>query len=180
MTDICGAKTKATGEPCRRPRGWGASNTSGRCKFHGGASPRGPAHAQWRHGMYSKYGTHDGQDVQAILESLDPDEELASVEGEVLYYVARLSAWIERNRGAWTLDQLGQVSILLERLSTIKQRHQRLQIQRAALIERSVVRVWIEHVRHVAEEYIKDERALEAFTRRVSMPKSAGFTSGPR
>jgi hypothetical protein len=58
--------------------------------------------------MYSKYGTHDGQDVQAILESLDPDEELASVEGEVLYYVARLSAWIERNRGAWTLDQLGR------------------------------------------------------------------------
>jgi hypothetical protein len=85
---------------------------------------------------------------------ITPDEELASVEGEVLYYVARLSAWIERNRGAWTLDQLGQVSILLERLSVIKQRHQKLQIQRAALIERSV----------------KNERVLERFNRQIALP----------
>ena len=34
--DICGATANSTGEPCRRPAGWGTDNDSGPCKFHGG------------------------------------------------------------------------------------------------------------------------------------------------
>ncbi|MFB9324254.1 hypothetical protein, partial [Cryptosporangium minutisporangium] len=37
--DICGATAKSTGEPCKRPAGWGTPNNSGRCKFHGGSTP---------------------------------------------------------------------------------------------------------------------------------------------
>ena len=37
--DICGATAKSTGEPCKRPAGWGTPNDSGRCKFHGGSTP---------------------------------------------------------------------------------------------------------------------------------------------
>jgi len=40
--EICGATAKSTGNPCKRPAGWGTDNDSGRCKFHGGSSEGGP------------------------------------------------------------------------------------------------------------------------------------------
>jgi len=39
---ICGATAKSTGDPCQRPAGWGTDSSSGRCKFHGGASTGAP------------------------------------------------------------------------------------------------------------------------------------------
>ena len=52
---FCGAKTRA-GTPCKRPAGWGTDHVGeGRCKLHGGATPRGPLHPRYKHGKYSKY-----------------------------------------------------------------------------------------------------------------------------
>lgn len=44
----CGAKTKA-GTPCKK-----AGMENGRCRLHGGATPRGIAHPNTKHGRYSK------------------------------------------------------------------------------------------------------------------------------
>jgi hypothetical protein len=41
LTGRCGAKASSTGKPCTRTAGWGTGhNRTGRCKFHGGASPQ--------------------------------------------------------------------------------------------------------------------------------------------
>lgn len=52
---LCGAKTRA-GTPCRRPAGWGTDHVGeGRCKLHGGRSPRGFLHPRYKHGRYAEY-----------------------------------------------------------------------------------------------------------------------------
>lgn len=53
---ICGTRTRqATSNPvCHRPAGWGTSHPGvGRCKLHGGCSPSGPDHPNWRSGRYA-------------------------------------------------------------------------------------------------------------------------------
>ena len=41
--NICGAKAKSTGEPCKKPAGWGTDHPGeGRCRYHGGASNGAP------------------------------------------------------------------------------------------------------------------------------------------
>lgn len=46
---ICGAKTKA-GTPCKR-----RPTIQKRCHLHGGQSPLGMGHPNFKHGWYSKY-----------------------------------------------------------------------------------------------------------------------------
>lgn len=43
LHSFCGARAKSTGEPCRRTPAKGRT----RCKFHGGATPRGDGPAGW-------------------------------------------------------------------------------------------------------------------------------------
>ncbi len=51
----CAARTRA-GTPCQKPAGWGTAHPGeGRCKLHGGATPRGADHPRYKHGRYSKY-----------------------------------------------------------------------------------------------------------------------------
>jgi hypothetical protein len=45
----CCATTRS-GERCQN-----YPMVNGRCRMHGGASPRGAAHPRWKHGKYSKY-----------------------------------------------------------------------------------------------------------------------------
>ena len=45
----CGAKTKRTGNPCRQP-----AMRNGRCRLHGGKTPRGVASANFKHGRFSQ------------------------------------------------------------------------------------------------------------------------------
>lgn len=47
----CGARSKHTGEPCRR---WPVKGRT-RCPKHGGKSPIGIAHSQFKHGKLCKY-----------------------------------------------------------------------------------------------------------------------------
>lgn len=54
--DICGAKAKSTGKPCKRGAGWGTDHPgTGRCKLHGGRSRKGAEHGSFKHGQDSKY-----------------------------------------------------------------------------------------------------------------------------
>jgi hypothetical protein len=51
----CGAKTRS-GTACGRPAGWGTAHAGeGRCKLHGGSSPRGLLHPRFRHGRFARY-----------------------------------------------------------------------------------------------------------------------------
>ena len=80
--DICGAKAKSTGEPCRKPAGWGTDHPGeGRCKFHGGCNtgPKdnsGNKNAQ-KHGAYSKVIRDNLDDEELeIYDKVDSDKGL--------------------------------------------------------------------------------------------------------
>jgi len=52
---ICGAKTRSGGR-CQLPAGWGTDHPGvGRCKLHGGATPRGADSPHFRHGLDCRY-----------------------------------------------------------------------------------------------------------------------------
>ena len=59
MAAICGAKTRA-GTPCQKARAKGRT----RCKLHGGATPRGRASPQWKHGRAQRPHNRIGRLLQ--------------------------------------------------------------------------------------------------------------------
>jgi len=60
ITGKCGAKTR-DGTPCELPAGWGTDHVGwGRCKLHGGATPRGENSPHFRHGRKCRLGARVG------------------------------------------------------------------------------------------------------------------------
>lgn len=83
---ICGAKTSSrNGAPCRKLPSAGRN----RCRFHGGASPRGLAHPRTTSGLYSKdvVGSF-GEKYQAMLEHQD---ELLNLNDSIAVIRAQIS-----------------------------------------------------------------------------------------
>lgn len=67
---VCGAKNRS-GEPCQRPAGWGTDHVGeGRCKLHGGLTPRGADSPHYKHGAYSRYASALRPTVQAHIAAL--------------------------------------------------------------------------------------------------------------
>jgi len=92
MTAICGARTRR-GSLCQQPAGWGTDHPGeGRCKLHGGASPRGVESATFKTGLYSRYLPETiERKAQAFLEA-DPLElisEMALLRALLAEYVGR-------------------------------------------------------------------------------------------
>ena len=83
---LCGARTKGTGKPCRRPAGWGTSNDEGRCKLHGGATPI-------RHGRYSKLSHRRLGD---LLQRYEDDPDPLNLLPELALLRALLEDYVER------------------------------------------------------------------------------------
>lgn len=79
----CGANRANGRGLCKAP-----AMANGRCRVHGGAVPKGPAHHSYRHGLYSKHlqGTPLGVMVDEALadpDRLSMDEELALVDARI-------------------------------------------------------------------------------------------------
>jgi len=90
MSDsICGAKTRA-GTRCELRAGWGTDHVGeGRCKLHGGKTPRGADSPHFRHGQRSAYF-----DVNSVVEFATWKETVAltlDLEDDLLYLV-----WLAR------------------------------------------------------------------------------------
>ena len=84
----CGAKTRNGGAPCKS---WGMSN--GRCRLHGGKTPKGIASANWKHGRYSKYMP------TGLLDRYEEgiaDPELLALDDEIALVRSRLSTLLEK------------------------------------------------------------------------------------
>lgn len=78
----CGAKAKQTGQPCRRPAGWGTSHPgTGRCKLHGGCSTgpkdnRGNKNAR-THGVYETIiRDRLTEEEQAVFDAISADPKM--------------------------------------------------------------------------------------------------------
>lgn len=77
----CGAKTRGTGEPCRR---WARPN--GRCHLHGGKSKHGADSPNFKHGRYSAYVPDN---LSSAYTAARADPELLSMRDNVALLDAR-------------------------------------------------------------------------------------------
>lgn len=97
---FCGAKGKQSGQPCKRPAGWGTLHPgTGRCKLHGGCSPGAPKqnkHAR-THGAYETVIRDRLSDSEkAVFDSIS-DESNMSQELKILRFkLLRLLEPVER------------------------------------------------------------------------------------
>ncbi len=94
MSEKCTAKSKQSGERCKRSPSKGRSV----CRMHGGFSPRGVASARFKHGRYSK---DLPKDLLATFEASLGDKELLELEREVSLVDARVAQLLRNlNDGA--------------------------------------------------------------------------------
>lgn len=94
----CGAKTR-TGEPCKQP-----AMANGRCRYHGGIRPVGPAHPAYQHGRYSK---HVPQRLLERYAQAASDPDLLALREDIALIDARLADLLSRvdsgeSGEAWT------------------------------------------------------------------------------
>jgi hypothetical protein len=64
---LCGAKTKSRDGTCRK-----TAMENGRCRYHGGLTPKGISSPNFKHGKYSKYmPTHLSERYEELLKDSD-------------------------------------------------------------------------------------------------------------
>lgn len=105
---VCGAKTKGNGKPCRkRPM------ANGRCRNHGGKTPKGIASPHHIHGRYSKYGPKVLRDRSAEFLS-DPD--ILSLHANLALTDARLADTLQKLETGGGLDALTRLRALVDKV----------------------------------------------------------------
>lgn len=155
---LCGAKTRAGGR-CKQA-GYGAG---GRCKFHGGATPVGPASPHFKTGRYSVLL----KDIKGLGEHYERalvDPELLSLREEVALVDARLGSLLDKVKtggarasidGIWP-----QLELLIENrrrlvdteAKRLKDLHAMVSVDRVMLIIRYLQDAVRRHVKDPVEQ----------------------------
>lgn len=94
----CEATAKSTDERCGQPAG-----PSGKCRFHGDASPKGEDHPSFEHGLFSDYLSEEDRRTIDRLEEFDDAEKLDEI---INWRLARLRRAVrslsdEQERNFW-------------------------------------------------------------------------------
>lgn len=96
---LCGAATKGSGQPCRRPSGWGTDHVGyGACKLHGGSTPTHRRHAvklMLAHEITSLGQQLDITPEEAIL------QQVREAAGNVALYRQLVSTFKLEEGGVW-------------------------------------------------------------------------------
>lgn len=99
---FCEAKAKQTGQPCRRPAGWGTNHPgTGRCKLHGGCSTgpkdiRGNKNAR-THGAYETIiRDRLTEEEQAVFDAISADPNMDQEIKILRFKLLRLLEPVER------------------------------------------------------------------------------------
>lgn len=119
----CGGKTRSGGQ-CTQPAGWGTSHPGeGKCKLHGGASPRGADSPHFKHGIYSQYMPARWRDKAESMEaSLDLLPELMLLRAILAEYLSRFETF---NASADDIDVIRVLANEIRKItdSIVKQRN---------------------------------------------------------
>lgn len=134
---ICGARSKTTGQPCQKPPLVGGAG--GRCKLHGGATPRGPALPQFKTGRYS--GLLPAALATRYEEALRDDDltamrdEIALVDTRIASLLAAAAAGEREDSAAWTAIE----GLILTRVRLVDQERKRLvALQQTLTVEQAL------------------------------------------
>jgi len=119
MQDTCGAKTRK-GEPCKNN-----PMQNGRCRMHGGLSPKGIESPHYNHGRYSKYAPESLQGKIADLGEynlLDLADELQTQRALISEYIDRYKdgAKLSEQSMGMIISWLNSVGIMVERMMKIR------------------------------------------------------------
>jgi hypothetical protein len=141
----CGAKARH-GNPCRQ-----FAMANGRCKFHGGRAPWGPANGNWKHGKYSKYMPRN---IRQRVGHMLADPDVLSLKSEILLAHVRISELIERlgessNSEVWR--EIGIATEQLRRLvetetKLLESRKMMLSVDRVQALMTAIADVVLRHV----------------------------------
>lgn len=139
--------------------GWGTEHPGeGRCKLHGGASPRGIESAAYKTGLYSKYLPQTiNNKVQAFLEA-DPLElvsEMALLRALLAEYISRFE---HSNPGARDIVLLAD---LAERVGKFSERINKMRNESA--LTGAEMAYLAARVADIVVKYIDDPDAQRAF-----------------
>jgi hypothetical protein len=119
MQETCGAKTR-NGHSCKN-----APMQNGRCRMHGGMTPKGVDSPQYKTGRYSKYVSHDLQSSIQELENypiLDLADELQAQRALLSEYMKRYQTggkMTEYSIGA-VISWINSVGVMVERIMKIR------------------------------------------------------------
>jgi hypothetical protein len=92
MTGTCNGE-RTDGGSCELPAGWGTDHVGeGKCKLHGGVSPTGRDHPNFKHGLFSDY--LDEQDREAI-DALEEHGDAEKLDELINWRLARLRRAVE-------------------------------------------------------------------------------------
>jgi hypothetical protein len=157
--NICGAKTKSTGQPCQRRPAEGRE----RCYLHGGNQPRGKDHHNWKRGMYSAYA---GESLKKVLDELEgmPDEELTRVSNEIKLLQALIMKSRAIEQGTGDLNDLDVISKVIERLIKSKQRAVSLRIEEKRLVPIEDMQQFLQWMQQLLFQKVEKDKANEILT----------------
>jgi hypothetical protein len=128
--NACGAKTRS-GKPCRM-----AAMPNGRCRMHGGMSPKGASHPSFIHGRWSKYIP---KNLRAVYDAVVNDKELYSMREEIAVLKsteAQLMQVIDNLRDATKKDDVNARTKAWNQLrSVFQERNQLVTAERKHLID---------------------------------------------
>jgi hypothetical protein len=152
----CNAKAKSSGEQCRR-RAVAGRNV---CTVHGGKTPRGPAHPNYKHGKHSKVlPAHMREGYERAI----TDEELVSLRAELAVIDARVRDLLKRADAGDSGKRWKELQAQMKRVDTCRPEEQLLELDtlstmiRAGTAEASVwheIRDWFV----VREKLTRSER----------------------
>jgi hypothetical protein len=154
----CGAKTRSGGR-CKQP-GTGAG---GRCKFHGGATPVGPASPHFKTGRYSRL-LKDIKGIGNHYERALTDPDLLTLREEIALVDARLGQLLEKVAHGGTRASIDgiwpQLELLIENrrklvdteAKRLKDLHAMVSVDRVMLIIRYLQDAVRRHVKDPIEQ----------------------------
>lgn len=166
---LCGAKTKSTGEPCRRTAGWGTDHPGeGRCKLHGGKSKCGPEHPRYKTGLYADVFKGRLREKLRQAHAL-PDP--TNVLDEIAVARVMFAEYIESSLGdTVTHEMADNIQVMAGRIVTMATRF----IKARAAMEFSTMeyRHILDVMKQALDEFIPDEdeqnRFIDIISTRIS------------
>lgn len=159
----CGAnRTKREGW-CHLRAGWGTDHVgSGRCRFHGGLTPRGPASPHFKHGRYSKYMK---ESLAEIMDQLREEVDLESIDEEILTATA-LFVWYMQLSGD---DWIKHAKDLLTAIVSFKEKRHRMLYGEKVAISYAEAEAFVFTVINVIDKEVADPALKERIYRGIGV-----------
>lgn len=155
----CGGKTRNGGK-CKQRAGWGTGHVGdGRCKLHGGASPRGVDSPHYIHGRYTPYASVNlGEKIDRLEghELLDLADELQMQRALIGEYLERYPDKVQMTEHTigTIISWLNQIGVTVQRIIQMKNETALTSVEVAYLKTRIV---------DLLGKYIPDPNQQEAF-----------------